>query len=649
MAAVLRRRERPQRLAIVAAFVALGGGWHHHRWSDLPPDHLAWSIVEGDRPRPSWVRGVLVAEPRFRPPESPRRDGSTRTVLEVSGIFDGARWQPASGRVALYVDGDRPDLAMGEPVEVVGALGPVSGPLNPGEFDSRAALRGDGVRLRMSADGSGVWVDPDGVGSTWRRWLGQAREWSLARLEAGLGPETAPLASALVLGRREAVGPDVNDAFARTGTTHLLAISGLHLQVLALTLLMSLPAGGAGAEMVVGVVGLGDDRLRRAGRAVPSLVRSAAMTLVVCLSVLRFRATRSANVLAAAALVTLLWNPTDLFDTGCQLSFLAIGAIFWLVPRAIRFLQGNVPRASFELGWVAFTLRLSDNPLDALERKLAPAWKKALFRLRDQVALMLVVSAVVGLVTAPLMALRFHLIAPIGILLNVPLIPMTSMALVLAAGTLPLSAFWPPLGGPSAWAASWLLEWSESIVRWGAALPFGHAFTVGPAVWWVLGFYALGALSVFVSVARPPVPVALGGRGRGGGVAGGRGGHGPARSPRGWPRNRGAGGGPRPVGDRSRRLRAHDALRLRPDGRPDGRPSRDRPGPLVAGGVADRRDHPISCRFRPLQRPARPARTVPGGGRAGRVGVRRPDQSGRRRPADAHPVAGRSGTIGRGR
>src|SRR5215203_6131032 len=43
--------------ALLLAFGALGGGWHHYRWSDLAPDDLARG-VDGT-PRPAWIRGVL--------------------------------------------------------------------------------------------------------------------------------------------------------------------------------------------------------------------------------------------------------------------------------------------------------------------------------------------------------------------------------------------------------------------------------------------------------------------------------------------------------------------------------------------------------------------------------------------------------------
>src|SRR5690606_39172675 len=73
-------------------------------------------------------------------------------------------------------------------------------------------------------------------------------------------------------------------------------------------------------------------------------------------------------------------------------------------------------------------------------------------------------------------------------------IPLTSLALVLAAATLVLAAIWLPLAGPTAWACSVLLGWSEAVVRWGVERSWGHAFTPGPAAWWTLGFYALLAV-----------------------------------------------------------------------------------------------------------------------------------------------------------
>ena len=85
----------------------------------------------------------------------------------------------------------------------------------------------------------------------------------------------------------------------------------------------------------------------------------------------------------------------------------------------------------------------------------------------------LVASAVVWLAALPLVAMRFHLVSPIGVLLNIPLIPFTTAAMMLGGLGLVLSIVWGPLGGPFAWGAAGLLKVTKAIVLWGAERALG--------------------------------------------------------------------------------------------------------------------------------------------------------------------------------
>ncbi len=472
-------------LLICAAFVALGGGCHHLHWSDLEPDDLALNPLE--QARPVWVRGVLADVLGFRPGHGARDEGSTKAVMEVSGWNDGTSWHEASGRVQVVVPGDRTDLVAGDAVEAAGSLDRFAGPLNPGEFDYREYMRGQGIRLRLTLhDTQGIWRVEGNSPWTWTRWLGMLRAWSHRRLTRGLDAQTAPLAAALLLGRREGVDPDVTDAFARTGTTHLLAISGLHLQVLACVLWLVFRIFGLsrrGAFAAVALVTVGYALLVG---FMPSVVRSAAMTVTGCVAGLIDRNRRSANTLAAAWLITLAFNPSNLFDIGGQLSFLAIAAIFWGVAPAQNALKLGVQRV---------LRKEPDDPLDALERRLEPSWRKVPRWLGRWLFEGFVISTVVWLAALPLVALRFHVISPMGILLNIPLVPITSLALLAAGLSLGLSAIWEPLGIVGAWPCSFLLWLTEFIVRWGAAQSWGHRFVAGPSWEWTVVFYSLLGLA----------------------------------------------------------------------------------------------------------------------------------------------------------
>ncbi|HWE34959.1 MAG TPA: ComEC/Rec2 family competence protein [Isosphaeraceae bacterium] len=499
--ALIERRKRVGIVATLLAFGAIGAGWHHRRWSDLPADDLARVIDES--PRPAWVKGVVAEVPTFRPGERPGDEGTSRTVLAATAVRDGDDWRPASGHLQLLIGGDRSDLRAGEPLQAAGALAAIPGPLNPGELDPRELPHARGIRLRLTVDEpSGVWPVPDGHPWPWTRALGRARAWSHDRLVAGLDPEIAPLAAALLLGRREGVDPDVNDAFARTGTTHLLAISGLHLQALAALILFACLALGSGRKSALLAVIAATAAYAILVGLMPSVVRAAAMTIVAGLGGLRDRCARPANLLAMALLATIALNPAHLFDVGCQLSFLAVTALVWGVAPVARRLGFEVPDGRPKTYKDHEANRPTRDPLDALERRLAPWWKRGARRIFEHLALGVVASVVVWLATLPLVALRFHMVAPVGVLLNLPLIPMTSLALLAAGLALGLSALWGPLGRPAAWACGWLLAWTERLVRRGVALPGGHAFVAGPSPAWVVGFYVLLAMATLAIVRR---------------------------------------------------------------------------------------------------------------------------------------------------
>jgi len=436
---------------------------------------------------------VVADSATFRPgTEGPHDPGSTRTLLALTAIHDDRAvggWRAAAGLVQTWVGGDRSDLVSGRSVEAAGNLSRVEGPLNPGEFDARPLLRGRGVRLRLSVDGpSGVWDDPGGVDWPWTRRLGAVRAWSLRQLATGLDPATLPLAAGLLLGRREAVDPAVNDAFARTGTTHLLAISGLHLQLLAWVLAVLARSAGVGRRTTFLLVGLGTVGYAGLVGLAPSVVRSAAMTVGVCLAGWRHRCSTPGNLLSAAALLTILWNPSDLFDVGCQLSFLGVASVVWLVPAV--------------LAWDAPQLL----PLDELERRTETWWRTKRRLGLTYLRAGIIGSSVIWLAGWPLVALRFNLVAPVAILVNIPLIPLTSLALLLSGLSLAASAVWPPLSVPFAWACGRSLAGTEWVVRAATNWRWGHGFGPSPDPVWVGLFYALLAGGIIALASRWPTP-----------------------------------------------------------------------------------------------------------------------------------------------
>jgi competence protein ComEC len=495
VAMVTARRMITGAAMLLAAAFALAGGWHHYRWFDVAPDDLARRV--GETPRPAWVRGVVrdALGSRHQATGHGFAHGdlervTTRFVVEIRAISDGSAWHQATGRALVIVTGPCAAIEAGDAVQAAGQLARVAGPLNPGEFDYRAFLQAQGIRLRLSVDDpESLWPDPSGRGSWWDGLVGRLRAWSRGRLVARLDPQTAPLAAALLLGQREEIEPEVNDAFARTGTTHLLAISGLQLQALAVALLFLFRTAGLPRRPAYLSVGVAMFAYAVLVGLAPSVARSTVMTATFCLAALTQRMDRPANTLSLAALATLGINPTYLFDVGCQLSFLAIATLIWLVPPACALVRAI--HQAIRSGWFG-----SPVLLDELERQFQPRWRAALRWAGGWIVDGVLCSMVVWLAALPLVALKFHLVSPIGILLNIPLIPVTSLAMLLAGAALALSAVWAPLGAPAAWLSAALLKMSRAIVLWGVSQPWGHRFVAGPTLGWVLIFYVLLGLAM---------------------------------------------------------------------------------------------------------------------------------------------------------
>jgi competence protein ComEC len=371
---------------------------------------------------------------------------------------------PARVRVSLHGEQGFITPTPGMLVILTGHLSPPGGPVEPGGFDFQRHAWFQGLGAVGYTRTPVLTLEPPGEGL----WLFKARMALSKRVQAGLPGEAGAFAATIMTGDRSGIAQDTLRALRVSNLAHLLAISGLHMGLLAgfvfaaLRLAFSLvPVLGlrvpAKKLSAIGALAAAAVYLGLSGGNVAT-ERAFVMSAVALVAVMADRRVLSLRAVAVAAVIVLILRPEALLGPGFQMSFAATTALVAV------------------FGW----LRDAKVPL-------GPRW------LRPAVAVV-ISSAVAGAATAPVAAAHFNQFAHYGLvanLLSVPLMGILVMpAAVLAGCLMPIG-----LEAIALWIMGLGLDWILAVAHWVSGLEGARGTVVSPAPE-VLPLMALGALMV---------------------------------------------------------------------------------------------------------------------------------------------------------
>lgn len=393
---------------------------------------------------------------------------SRRLATVISVGSPKAAEQIALINLAALVDPPGP-IAGTNPVEALlprypqvgpGDLIAVSGRVQPaGEDDYGAYLRQIGATGTLRSPILERLAGPDGLVG----FLDAIRQGSDEALARALPEPQAGLASGILVGLRDRVDRDLAAAFTAAGVSHIVAISGWNIAIVAAVvgaLLARAPAGPRTALSLVAILAY-----TLIAGASPSVDRAAVMASIGLLARAGGRTSSANAALGWAVLFLLLLDPATVVDPGFELSGLATaGLIAWAAP---------------------LTARIGAVRLGA---RRPPGW------LAESLAISLAAQAS----TLPIILLSFgrlSVVAPVANLVIVPIVPpaMAAGALALAAGWLGSVGLPAPLVtvlGLPGWALLGLIVW---LVRFMAGLPLASVTLPPP---WNMAGAAVAALIV---------------------------------------------------------------------------------------------------------------------------------------------------------
>ncbi|WP_269929486.1 ComEC/Rec2 family competence protein [Aminobacter sp. HY435] len=352
--------------------------------------------------------------------------GRVRLTLQVLST-ERPKLRYAPERVRLTARKLPDGVAAGSVVSGYVRLMPPSGPVRPGSYDFSFESYFDGLGASGFFMKGPLLAGPAGPLSLAERsfaWVENARDRIAQRIRDRIGGAEGEIAAALVVGVRGGIPEDVNEALRRTGLYHIISISGLHMAMVAGTVMVSLRFAFAALP------GFASRRPVKKYAALAALAatggylfisgaevaaqRSFIMLAVMLTAVLFDRAALTMRNLAISAAIVIVVSPHEVVGPSFQMSFAAtaalVGAYAW---------------------W-------SERPVESsvVQRSMASAVTRRMLAL---VVGLVATSLIAGLATSIFGAWHFQRVSPLSLLANLAVMPIVSilvMPFAVAAGLL---------------------------------------------------------------------------------------------------------------------------------------------------------------------------------------------------------------------
>lgn len=404
-------------------------------------------------------------------------DGQQKSARIILRLLDPpSKGVTPLGKVRLrLLDNPEHPLQAGQHIRVRANLTPLPPPTWPLGYDFRRRLYFEGIGATgFCLNQPNIVQDVPKTHTS--LWIANARAYLTNALANHLAPPLGSVAAALLTGHTESLPPQLRAQFAAAGMAHLLAISGLHMSIVAgiifflmhsvLTLWMRvalfypLHKIAAAATMVGTLL-----YLHLSGCHIPAL-RAFLMTSIAMLAIIMDRSPISLRLVAFAATAILVVRPENLITPSFQLSFAAVTALV----------------ATFEP--LAFWFHS--------EKIRSKAWR--------WLGASLISTLVAGLATLPYTAALFHQITLLGTLANLVAIPLTTF-IIMPIGLLfsisTLFSLESLIATPFSLALNALIHIAQTVSHWPLA-----SLSIPAGAPWALPVITLSGLWVFLMQSR---------------------------------------------------------------------------------------------------------------------------------------------------
>ena len=431
---------------------------------------------------------VIIEGTVYRPPKIQFNTASF--PIHAEKIFLTKKVRRVKINLLLKIYGYRGNLKVGERIRFPAKLKEFENFNNPGNFDYRFYMKSRGLSL-IAIVSDGRYVVPMGggnlgfAGSILEKVRGPLRKFFHERLSNA----TSPIYTALILGERQGLTSKLREPFDRSGVSHIMAVSGLHLGLVAWLFFISIRWLLSLSYRVTLMTDI--KKLAAIITTVPviayalltglqiSTQRAMIMVLVFLWSFIIGREKDVWSSLSLAALIILTLNGDALFTISFQLSFVAVAGILWLAPLIFsRIAKCKKDKKFFNKGQI-------------------------LHSILTYILGLIAVTTAATIMTMPLIAHHFHRFSIIALPANLTVVPIIGLWVIplglLSSITLLLSS---ALAGFFLSLGEFGLNLAISLVQFWSDIPWSSIWVIRPSWLEIVLLYGVFFLSLNFTLSR---------------------------------------------------------------------------------------------------------------------------------------------------
>ena len=275
----------------------------------------------------------LTEEPKFK-------GDIARFLVKVDGVIKDQKIQKTSGNILLAMRFDTTsnlNLHYGDQLLIQSKFKEIEPPYNPAEFNYKKFLAYRQVYHQTFIKQTETFKIDSNKGNFILAFALKFREQQVEKFRKYLPDKDArAVASTLILGYRTDLSQDILQAYSKTGTMHVLSVSGMHVAIVVIFL-----------EFMLGFMNRKKwTKLLKAflmivlvwcycliAGLVPSVERAAIMITLFIIGKLLLHRGNAFNIISLSAFIILLFDPFALMDIGFQLSYIAVAGLVYLQPK----------------------------------------------------------------------------------------------------------------------------------------------------------------------------------------------------------------------------------------------------------------------------------------------------------------------------